>query len=106
MTQTPLTNATIKRLKAIGHRLNPIVIIGNNGMTPTLLEEVERALTDHELIKVKLPAGSKEQREEMATDLAKAVEAHVVQSIGRMALLFRQNPNANPKLSNLIRYGE
>ena len=96
-----LDNATVKRLKGIGHDLKPIVMIGNKGITPSIAEEIDRALTDHELIKVKLPAVSKEE-----SDLAAAANATLIHSIGRMALLLRQNPNANPKLSNLARHAQ
>jgi len=99
-----LDNATVKRLKGIGHDLKPIVMIGNKGITPSIAEEIDRALTDHELIKVKLPAGSKEERDVIGAQLATAANATLIHSIGRMALLLRQNPNANPKLSNLARH--
>ena len=98
-----LDNATVKRLKGIGHDLKPIVMIGNKGITPSITEEIERALTDHELIKIKLPAGTKEERDVIGAQLAAAANASLVHSIGRMALLLRKNPNANPKLSNLAR---
>ncbi len=101
-----LDNATIKRLKGIGHELKPVVMIGNNGITPAIIEEIDRALTDHELIKVKLPAGSKHDRDLVTTELAKTAKANVIHTIGRMALLLRQNPNANPKLSNLVRHAQ
>lgn len=99
-----LDNATIKRLKGIGHDLKPIVMIGNNGITPAITEEINRALNDHELIKVKLPAGTKQERDLVCTALATAAKADLIHTIGRMALLLRQNPNANPKLSNLVRH--
>lgn len=101
-----LTNADIKYLKGIGHQLNPIVIIGGNGVTPAIIEEIERALFDHELIKVKIPAGSKDEREAVVNELAEATGAVTVTSIGRMCLLLKQNPDANPKLSNLARHAE
>lgn len=101
-----LDNATLKRLKGIGHELKPIVMIGNNGITPAIIEEVERALNDHELIKVKLPAGSKEERDTVCEQLANETNSEVIHSIGRMALLLRKNPHANPRLSNLIRFAE
>lgn len=101
-----LDNATIKRLKGIGHELKPVVMIGNNGITPAIIEEIDRALTDHELIKVKLPAGSKHDRDLVSTELATTAKADVIHTIGRMALLLRQNPNANPKLSNLVRHAQ
>ncbi len=99
-----LDNATIKRLKGIGHDLKPIVMIGNKGITTNITEEIDRALSDHELIKVKLPAGTKEERDIIGAELAAAANATLVHAIGRMALLLRKNPNANPKLSNLARH--
>ena len=69
-----LDNATIKRLKGIGHDLKPIVMIGNKGITPSITEEIDRALTDHELIKVKLPAGTKEERDVIGAQLAVLAE--------------------------------
>lgn len=101
-----LDNTTIKRLKGIGHELKPVVMIGNNGITPAIIEEIDRALTDHELIKVKLPAGSKHDRDLVTTELATTAKADVIHTIGRMALLLRKNPNANPKLSNLVRHAQ
>lgn len=100
----PLDSATSKRLKAIGHELKPVVQVGNNGISPSLLEEVNRALDDHELIKIKIPAGDKQQRCDTATAIANACDATVVQAVGRMVLLLRKNPQANPKLSNLARH--
>lgn len=101
-----LDNAAIKRLKSIGHELKPIVIIGNKGVTPAITEEIDRALTDHELIKIKLPAGTKPERDTMSSEIAVAASASIIHTIGRMALLLRQNPNANPKLSNLARHSQ
>lgn len=101
-----LDNATIKRLKSIGHELKPIVMIGNKGVTPAITEEIDRALSDHELIKIKLPAGSKHDRDTLSSEIAIAAKANIIHTIGRMALLLRQNPNANPKLSNLARHSK
>lgn len=101
-----LDNATIKRLKGIGHELKPIVMIGNKGVTPTIIEEIDRALSDHELIKVKLPAGTKQERDVVGSELAASTNSQLLHSIGRMALLLRQNPKANPKLSNLARHAQ
>lgn len=105
MANSSLSNADIKYLKGIGHQLNPVVMIGGQGVTPTVIEEIGRALTDHELIKVKIPAGSKADRDAVASAIAEATDAILVTSIGRMVLLLRRNPEANPKLSNLARFG-
>lgn len=102
---TNLSNDTLKELRGIGHHLSPIITVGANGLSPTLIEETARALSDHELIKVKIPAGSSDERKECATALAEATESTVVHHIGRMVLLFRKNDEPNEKLSNLARFG-
>lgn len=95
----------LKELRGIGHRLNPVVIVGSDGLSPAVIEEVGRALHDHELIKIKIPAGSSDARKECANTLAEATESEVIHHIGRMVLLLRKNPEPNPKLSNLARFG-
>ena len=60
------TNQDIKQLRAIGHKLKPVVTIAGNGLTDGVCAELERALGDHELIKVKLAAGSRETRAALA----------------------------------------
>lgn len=105
VTNHKISKEDIKNLRGIGHRLNPVVIIGANGLTPTVIEEVARALNDHELIKVKIPAGSADERKACASALAEATESTVIHHIGRMVLLLRRNEEANTKLSNLIRFG-
>lgn len=105
-TRKTLDSTEVRRLKGIGHELKPVVTIGNKGLTESVLEELERALNDHELIKIKTPPGTKEERDAFSDDLAAKTGAQLIHSIGRMALLLRRNPNANPKLSNLSRYSE
>ncbi|OAV15567.1 RNA binding protein [Moraxella catarrhalis] len=94
----------IKALRGIGHQLSPIVTIGGNGITPNLVEEVSRALHDHELIKIKIPAGTADDRKACAAAIADATGSEVIHHIGRMVLLLRANPEPNPKLSNLARF--
>lgn len=93
-----------KTLRAIGHNLKPIILVGSGGLSPTLIEEARRALFDHELIKIKIPAGSGPERKACADNLATATQSIVVQRIGRVALLYKANPQPNPKLSNISRY--
>lgn len=100
-----LSNDTLKQLRGIGHHLNPIITIGTAKLSDSLVEETLRALHDHELIKIKLPAGSAQERKAYANALADATQSTVVHHIGRMALLFCKNATPNPKLSNLSRFG-
>jgi RNA-binding protein len=92
-----------KQLKAIGHHLNPVLIIGSAGLSEGVLNEAERAITDHELIKIKVNVGDRELRKQLITQLTDTLKAERVQSIGNMALLFRENEKPDPKLSNRLR---
>lgn len=93
----------IKQLRTIGHQLKPIVTIGDNGLSDSVLEELNRALNDHELIKIKLAVDDREARQAVLTDLVAQSRAVLVQQIGKVALICRLAKKANPKLSNLHR---
>lgn len=82
----------IKELRRRGHNLKPVVLTGAAGLSNAVLEEIERALTDHELVKIKLAGADKEQRREMTAEIVAATGAVAVQNIGRIVLLFRDNP--------------
>jgi len=97
------TNQDIKQLRAIGHKLNPVVTIAGNGLTESVLAELERALADHELIKVKLAVGSREARTAVAKEICDRCGAEQVQSIGNVIVILRRSANPDPRLSNLIR---
>jgi RNA-binding protein len=91
----PLTGKQRRRLRALGHHLTPVVLLGQNGVTPGVLAAVDQALFDHELIKVKI---GPEERDETAEKLATENSAEVAQLIGRTLLLYRANADA-PKIN-------
>lgn len=95
-----------KTLKRIAHHLDPVVLVGEQGVTDPVVAETRRALHDHELIKVRILVGDRDAREALIRALAAACEATVVQRIGKVAVLFRRNPEPNHRLSNLSRFGE
>ncbi len=97
-----LTPERKKQMRAIGHHLKPVILIGDNGMSTRLLEELDRALKDHELIKIKVRA-ERDARKILIASLCNETGAHCVQSVGAIALLFRAAERPNPRLSNLIR---
>jgi len=98
-----LTNEQKKAYRTIGHNLNPIVTIAGNGLTEGVMDELNRALDDHELIKVKIAVADREVKHAVIAELVKQTGAELVQQIGKVALLLRNNPKASPKLSNLQR---
>ncbi|MCG8610052.1 MAG: ribosome assembly RNA-binding protein YhbY [Pseudomonadales bacterium] len=99
----PLSNEQKRQYKAIAHNLNPIVIIGDKGLSEGLLAEVDRALNDHELIKIKINIGEKEDRQVIVDELVNSSQSELVQIIGKMAIIVRRNPKPNPKLSNILK---
>lgn len=98
-----LTNDQKKRLRNVAHNLNPIVTVAGNGLSENVQLEVDRALEDHELIKVKFAVGDRDLKRQLIKELAGIVEAELIQEIGNIAVLFRPSDNPNPKLSNLMR---
>lgn len=99
----PLSQQDKKRLRRIGHHLKPVLISGDKGLTETFLEELEGRLEDHELIKVKINAPTREQRAGMVESLCESTGADLVQRIGNIALLYRAAAKPDPKLSNVLR---
>ena len=93
-----------KRLRQIGHVLNPVVMLGGQGLTENVIEETTRALNDHELIKVKIAGEDREARVAAINEIAQVTGAEIVQTIGKIALLYKKAAKQNPKLSNLVRH--
>jgi len=100
----PLSTAQKKQYKAIGHHLRPVLTVTENPPSDGVIAELERALSDHELIKVQLRLEGREARQMLVNALCTAGRAQAVQSLGKTALLYRKNPKANPALSNISRY--
>lgn len=78
-----------RKLRALGHHLEPVVMVGQSGITGGVIAATEQALEDHELIKVKVGEGP-EDRHEAADRLAEATKSEVAQVLGRTVLLFRK----------------
>ena len=98
-----LSNEQKKRYRTIGHSLNPVVTVAGKGLSPGVLEEINRALSDHELIKIKLALTEREQRQQALKQILEQCDAILVQAIGKVILIFKPAPKPNPKLSNLLR---
>lgn len=81
-----------KKLKAAAHALKPVVMIGQSGLTVAVLAEIELALNCHELIKVKIRQ-ERDERTLISAQIAAETEAELVQTIGQIAVFYRQNPD-------------
>ena len=88
-----LNNQQKKALRGMGHHLEPIVYVGKEGLSPSLLKSTEAALNAHELIKIKLGQNCPLERSEAADELVRLTRAAQVQAIGKMILLYRANPD-------------
>lgn len=84
-----LTGKQRRKLRALGHHLDPVVQVGQQGVTQGVIDAIEQALADHELIKVKIGEGPAD-RHEAATQLSEATGAEVAQVLGRTVLLFKK----------------
>jgi RNA-binding protein len=79
-----------KQLKADAHSLNPVVIIGQAGLTDAVLAEIELALDHHELIKVKIRA-ERDERKLISEKICAQTSAELIQSIGQVIVIYRLN---------------
>ncbi|WP_373746001.1 ribosome assembly RNA-binding protein YhbY [Neisseria dentiae] len=86
-----LTTREILELKARAHHLNPVVMVGQHGLTESVIKETDAALTAHELIKVRVLGDDRAERIAICEALCEAVDAQLVQHIGKLLVLWREN---------------
>ena len=86
---TTLTNTQARFLRGQAHDLKAMLQVGGKGITDALIAEVDAALEHHELIKIKVAAGDREQRDAMIDDLATRTGSALVQRIGHVAVYYR-----------------
>ena len=80
-----------QQLKAQAHKLKPVVLIGNNGLTDAVTKEIDRALTDHELIKIRIATNDRDLRRALFAELCEATQAELVQTIGMIGVVYRKS---------------
>ena len=93
---TPLNAKRRSELRAEAHKLTPVVIIGDKGLTDEVVAEIDRSLKAHELIKVRAFTDDRKARGEWLEAICGRLEAHAVQQIGKMFVLYRENPKEAP----------
>ncbi len=87
-----LTPKERQTLKGRAHKLNPVVLLGNAGLSESVLKEIDRALTAHELIKIRVPVDDDAERSKLFIEIATRLAAARVQSIGKVLVLYRPLP--------------
>ena len=85
----PLTSVQRQFLKSLAHRLQPVVMIGNQGLTPAVMKEIEHSLAAHELIKIKAATEEAETRQLWMEEICKSMKAVAVQQIGKVIVIYR-----------------
>lgn len=87
-----LTPADRKALRARAHHLDPVVMIGEGGLSRAVLAEADRALGAHELIKIRVLGEDRAQRQALLTEICSALGCTAVQSIGKLLVVYRPRP--------------
>ena len=116
MTTIQLTPAQRKEHRAGAHHLDPVVMIGNDGLTPSVQKEIDAALNTHGLIKVRVFSDDRAARETMFTTLAESLSAAPIQHIGKLLVLWRPLPpkekveregrGAGPKVVKILKFSK
>jgi putative YhbY family RNA-binding protein len=88
----PLTAKRRSELRAEAHKLHPVVIIGDKGLTDEVIAEIDRSLKAHELIKVRAAGGERDSRDIWMESICARLQAHAVQQIGKIFVIYRENP--------------
>lgn len=92
-----LSKLARSHLRSLSHGLKPVVMVGGKGLSTSVLAELDRALDRHELVKVQLAIDDRDARAEAARQLAERSSSEIVMQIGKIACLYRHNPD-EPKI--------
>ncbi len=95
---TALSATQRRYLRGLCHHLNPVILLGAKGVSDAVIKELDRALDQHELVKIRLSGGDRDGCREQADALTEATGASQVQLIGHTASMFRRNAD-EPKLA-------
>ena len=87
-----LTSGERRALRARAHHLHPVVMIGNAGLTPQVIGEIDANLKSHELIKIRMLDEDREARASLAEAVCEAADAQPVQHIGKILVIYRPKP--------------
>ena len=92
----------IKHLKSLGHKLKPIVTIGQHGMKESINNELEIALDYHQLVKLKVNVGDRDARDALVQQILDTHKVLLIQRVGNVALLYRKNKDKPSVFDTLV----
>jgi RNA-binding protein len=95
-----LSPAERQALKARAHRLEPTVVVGNDGLTVAVSAEIDRSLTAHELVKIRVAGEDRDAREIVFRRICEELSAAPVQHIGKILIVYRPRPDEPRKASS------
>lgn len=98
----PISTRARAHLRSLAHHLEPVLQIGHDGATASVVEHAQVLLERHELIKVKVGQGYEGDRRELAKELAVALGADLTQMIGRVVVLYRPRTRKDPKRPPIV----
>jgi RNA-binding protein len=88
-----LSESQKKILRGLGHQLKPVVTVGDAGLSNSVMQEFNSTISHHELIKVRIRAGSRESRDALIDKVCREGACDLIQRIGNVALIYRANPD-------------
>lgn len=98
----PLSGKHKRALRARAHHLHPVVNVGAKGASEAVLAELEIALEEHELVKLRIAADDREHRKHIIDNLCRQSRAELVQRIGHTAVLYRRNVDKTKRVSSIF----
>lgn len=93
-----LTSKQKRHLRGLAHKLKPVVMIGNSGITEGVITELNERIAQHELLKVRISGQDRSERLKMAEDVCKQSKSELVTIIGHIAVLYRRGEYPKIKL--------
>ena len=97
---TKITGKQKKYLKGLAHKLNPVVMVGNKGVSEAVLKEIDATLEAHELIKIRVRCEDQVEFQETVAEIEEKANASLIQAIGHSVVLYREAKEAVIKLPN------
>jgi RNA-binding protein len=93
-----LSSSQTRYLRSLAHDLSPVILLGNKGASEAVVKELNQALDIHELVKVKLSGGDKDERQAQIDVLCGGTQAEKIHQIGHVVVVFRRNGD-EPKIA-------